>query len=349
MYTITVEDIAKLVGGTFSGDGGLEIKKVSPIEDAQSGDLTFISGEKYAPMALTTKAAAIMIPAGFNVPSEVSDKKAIIFADNPYYGFAQVLNFLHPLERHVEEVSDKASVSEKAAIGKGVFVGPCVVIEDGAIIGDNVHLTAGVFVGKDVSIGENTFVYANVTIREGCKIGSNVILQPNCVIGSDGFGFAKKDPKGSYLKIPQVGIVVIEDNVEIGAGVCIDRAALGVTRIGRGTKLDNLVHISHNMEIGEDCAIAAQAGFAGSVKIGDRFTSAGQVAISGHLEVCDDVTLGGKAGVTKNITKSGVYTGYPHTEHKNWLKQQILISKLPEMSSKIKELEKELKELKNKK
>lgn len=347
--TITVEDIAKLVGGTFSGDGKLEIKKISPIEDALDGDLTFISNEKYAPMAVTTKASVIMIPTGYDVPTVVSDKKTIIYVDNPYYGFAQVLNFLHPLDRGAEAVSDKASVSEKATIGKGVFVGPSVVVEDGATIGDNVHLTAGVYVGKNVLIGENSFIYANVTIREGTKIGKGVILQPNCVIGSDGFGFAKKDPKGSYLKIPQVGIVVLEDNVEIGAGVCIDRAALGVTRIGKGTKLDNLVHISHNMEIGEDCAIAAQAGFAGSVKIGDRFTSAGQIAVSGHLEVCDDVALGGKAGVTKNITKSGVYTGYPHTEHKNWLKQQVLIAKLPELNNKIKELERELEKLKGKK
>ncbi|TAJ97812.1 MAG: UDP-3-O-(3-hydroxymyristoyl)glucosamine N-acyltransferase [Candidatus Manganitrophaceae bacterium] len=333
-----LQEIANWVHGTVSGDPHLRIRGIASIEEAKEGEITFLANPKYASKALQTRASAILVRAKIEAASS-----ALVIVDDPYFAFTQLLSRFHPPRRYPEGIDPRAAIGQAVILGTGVSIGPFVTVEDGAKIGDRVQLGAGVFVGEGSDVGEESLIYPNVTIREGVKIGKRVIVHSGTVIGSDGFGFAPH--RGKYHKIPQVGGVIIEDDVELGANVTVDRATLGNTIVGAGTKVDNLVQIGHNVVIGDDSILVAQVGISGSAKIGRHVTLAGQVGVAGHLTIGDNVVVGGKSGVTKDIPAGENVSGFPPLPHKTWLKAQASFPHLPELRERIKALEREVQTL----
>ena len=327
-------DLAVRIAARLVGNGDAVVTGIAPIEEAGPGQVTFLANPKYARFAKDSKAAAIIarevVPGG---------KTSFLLSENPYFSFACAVEAFHPPGRLDPGISEKAVVAPSARLGKEVTVSPFVVVGEDAEVGDRTVLHPGVFVGKEVRLGGDCLVYPNVVLYPGVRVGSRVILHAGCVIGSDGFGFAPA-PDG-FRKIPQVGTVEIEDDVEIGANTTIDRAALGVTRIGKGTKLDNLVQVGHNVIIGGDTVIAAQAGISGSVRIGRRVMIGGQAGLAGHLEVEDGIMLGAKCGVPDSLraSESRVWSGIPAMPHSTWLRMATLLPKLPELFRRVKRLE----------
>ena len=329
-----LSELAARVGARISGEGDPVVTGVSPIEEAGPGQVTFLSNPKYNRFARESKASAIV------AKDRVEGARALfLLSDNPYYTFACVMEMFHPPRRPAAGVSPLASIHPGAQIGKDVSIGPYAVVAEGAGIGDRTALHAGVVVGEGASVGEDCLLYPHVVLYHGVRIGSRVILHAGCVIGSDGFGFAPT--KEGYRKIPQVGIVEIGDDVEIGANTTVDRAALGVTRILKGTKLDNLVQVGHNVVIGSDTVIAAQVGIAGSCRIGNRVMIGGQAGLAGHLEVEDGIMLGAKCGVpdTLRASEGKVWSGIPVMPHATWLRMSMLLPKLPDLFRRVKRLE----------
>jgi UDP-3-O-[3-hydroxymyristoyl] glucosamine N-acyltransferase len=329
-----LSDLADRIGARLVGDGDRVVAGIAPIEEAGPGQVTFLANPKYTRFAKDSKAAAI-------IAKEVvlGARTAFLLSDNPYFAFACAMEAFHPPARPVPGTSDKAVIDPSARLGRDVAVAPFVVIQEGTEVGDRTALFPGVYVGKGVSIGPDCLVYPNVVLYHGVKVGSRVILHAGCVIGSDGFGFAPTTE--GFRKIPQVGMVEIEDDVEIGANTTIDRAALGITRICRGTKLDNLVQVGHNVVIGSDTVIAAQTGISGSVRIGSRVMIGGQAGLAGHLEVEDGIQLGAKSGVPDSlrVSEARVWSGIPAMPHPVWLRMAILLPKLPELFRRVKRLE----------
>ncbi|MBI5286681.1 MAG: UDP-3-O-(3-hydroxymyristoyl)glucosamine N-acyltransferase [Deltaproteobacteria bacterium] len=339
-------ELAGFVGGEVSGDGEVAITGVASLEDASQGDITFIANPRYIPFVSTTRASAIIASADM---AQSIKGRNILIAINPYLAFARVLDLFTSgpggtdLKSVPMGIHPKAELHPTARIGSSPSIYPFVYIGEGVRVGDRVTLFPGVYIGRDVTIGDDVLIYSNVSIREDCRIGNRVIIHCNAVIGSDGFGFAKD---GSRLhKIPQTGIVRIEDDVEIGACVTIDRATLGETAIRRGTKIDNLVQIAHNVEIGEDSIIVAQVGIAGSAKIGSRVELGGQVGVVGHIAIGDDVKVGAQSGVAHDLPSGQVFSGSPAIPHKDWLRAQGIFAKLPEMRKTLLDLERKVREL----
>jgi UDP-3-O-[3-hydroxymyristoyl] glucosamine N-acyltransferase len=316
------------------GDGGVTVSGIAPIEDAGPGQLTFLANPKYLRFARESNASGII--ARESVPGA---RAPFLLSDNPYFAFALAVELFHPPARPAPGISDTAAVDPSARLGKDVTVSPFAVVGEDAEVGDRTVLFPGVCVGEGVRIGSDCLAYPNVVLYRGVKVGSRVILHAGCVIGSDGFGFAPT-PEG-FRKIPQVGTVEIEDDVEIGANTTIDRATLGVTRVCRGTKLDNLVQVAHNVVIGSHSAIAAQAGISGSTRIGGRVMIGGQAGLAGHLEVEDGIMLGAKCGVPDSLraSDSRVWSGVPAMPHPTWLRMATLLPKLPELFRRVKRLE----------
>ncbi len=341
---ITVEEIAHFVGGQIIGDGKKIIHNVAKIEEAGENDLTFLYQDKYEKFLSPASSFAVLVKKSFskNFPSLTLIKVA-----DPYFAFIQVIEkyFLPEIELPPPFLKSKEEV--KFSFGKNFRCGENVSIGKNCKIGDDVTIYSNVSILNDVEIGDGTIIYPNVTIRERCKIGKRNIIHAGVVIGSDGFGYYKKEDK-TYKKIPQIGIVVLEDDVEIGANACIDRASIGETRIKKGTKIDNLVQIAHNVVIGENCAISGQTGFAGSTKVGNNVIIAGQVGFADHIEVEDDVVVMAQSGVSHNLKKGKVYFGYPAMEVREAFKLNALIRNLPEMREKIFELNKKIDELEKK-
>jgi len=327
-------DLADRIGARLVGDGERVVASIAPIEEAGPGQLTFLANPKYARFAKDSKATAII--AKEVVPGA---QTAFLLSDNPYFAFACAMEAFHPPARPTPGISDKAVVDPSARLGRDVAVAPFVVIQEGAEVGDRTALFPGVYVGKGVTIGPDCLAYPHVVLYHDVTVGSRVILHAGCVIGSDGFGFAPTAE--GFRKIPQVGTVEIGDDVEIGANTTIDRAALGVTRISRGTKLDNLVQVGHNVVIGSDTVIAAQAGISGSVRIGSRVMIGGQAGLAGHLEVEDGILLGAKSGVPNSlrVSEARVWSGIPAMPHPVWLRMATLLPKLPELFRRVKRLE----------
>ena len=289
-----ISEIADWISATVEGDASVEITGLAKIEQAQPGQLSFIANPKYNHYIHTTEASAIIV--GMDFPQ--SDK-ILLRAENPYFAFLQAArNFYNQGPSMPQGVHESAVIGEGTKIGENVAIGPFVYIGRNCRIGNGVVLYPGVVIDDEVSIGDDSLIYANVSIREQCRIGKTCILHMGAVIGSDGFGFAFQ--AGTYHKLPQMGIVVLEDYVEIGANTTIDRATMGETRIHKGTKLDNLIQVAHNVEIGESTVIAAQTGISGSTKIGDFVKCGGQVGIVGHISIGNKATLGAQTGVTKN-------------------------------------------------
>lgn len=326
-----LREVAALVRGELKGDPELEIKGAAGVHDAKEGDVTFLSDRKLTEECLKSRASAVLVrdfmPA-VNKPQ--------IVAGNPYYAFAKLLEFFYVKPPAPAGISSRAFVSEGARLGDEVTVHPFAYISEGAVIGEKTVIHQGVFIGENTIVGPECVIYPNVTIREKITIGSRVIIHPGAVIGSDGFGYVQEG--GRHYKIPQVGGVVIGDDVEIGANVTIDRATTGKTLIGNGTKIDNLVQIGHNVRIGENSIVVAHTAIGGSTKIGNYVVIGGLVGIADHAEIDDGCMVGSQSGIMGRLSK-GVYFGSPAIPHRDWLKSSVLFARLPYLNKKIKELE----------
>jgi UDP-3-O-[3-hydroxymyristoyl] glucosamine N-acyltransferase len=345
---VTLAEIARLVGGEVSGDGATLITGVAGIKEAQPGDITFLANPKYLPLLEQTQASAVII--GRDV--EATSRRPVVRADNPSLAFTKVITQCIPEEvYHWVGVHPSAVVGKGVTLGKDVSIGPCAVVADHASIGDKTVVYAGCYIGAYSRVGSGCLIYPNVSIREKVTVGDRVIIHSGAVLGSDGFGFVTVD--GVHTKIPQVGTVEIGDDVEIGANVTIDRARFDKTVIGKGTKIDNLVHLAHNVVVGEHCLLVAQVGVSGSTEIGNRATLAGQVGVAGHLTIGEGAIVGAKAGVTKSVPAGIFVSGYPAKPHDKAQKVNACVQNLPRlmenvksMAQRIEALEAQLKELK---
>ncbi len=303
-----------------------EITGLNGIEQAGPGELTFVSNPKYGAAARSTKASAVIVAEDFPaVPT------AMLRAKDPYLAFARALELFHQPLRYAPGVHPTAAVHSSAKIGRDAHLGPYVVVDENVEIGDNAVLLAHVVIYRGVKIGKKFVAHAHAVVRENCRIGNNVLLQNGVVIGSDGFGFAKTHD-ARWHKIPQPAPVVIDDDVEIQANSCIDRASVGETRIRRGVKIDNLVQVGHGSQVGEDALLCSQVGLAGSTEIGNRVILTGQVGVVGHCKVGDDAIVTPQSGVASDIPAGALVSGAPAVDHKLWLKYSALLSRLPEMA-----------------
>ena len=308
-----------------NGSPDTEITSLNGIEHAGPGELTFVSNPKYAAAARTTKAAAVIVSEDFPaIPA------AMLRAKDPYLAFAHALELFHQPVKYAPGVHPTAVVDPSARIGPNAHIGPYVVIGEDVEIGANAVLLAHVVIYRGVKIGDNFFAHAHAAVRENCRIGNNVLLQNGVVIGADGFGFAKTADK-HWHKIPQPAPVVIEDDVEVQANSCIDRASVGETRIGGGVKIDNLVQVGHGSRVGEDALLCAQVGLAGSTEIGNRAILTGQVGVVGHCKVGDDAIVTPQSGVANDIAAGALVSGAPAVDHKAWLKYSAILPKLPDL------------------
>lgn len=339
-WKVTLEQIAEFVKGEVEGDPALIITGVSPLETAVEGDLSFVAHSKYLKHLSSTKASALLVKPDFPAYG-----KTVLRVENPQYSFLQVVKQFFCSNEHFQAgVHPTAVIGSDVTFGTGVAIGAYVVVGDHTCIGDNTILHPGVVVEHHTKIGNNTTIHAGVFIGSKTEIGHQVTVFMGTVIGSDGFGFVRQN--GQYYKMPHLGTVVIEDEVEIGANCTIDRATFGATKIGRGTKLDNMVHIAHNVEIGENTVIAAQTAIAGSTKIGKNVIVGGQVGFAEHLEIGDHVTFGARSGVTKSFPSNVVVSGFPAGSHAKAKKQEAALRLLPKLFKRIRQLEKEIKALK---
>jgi UDP-3-O-[3-hydroxymyristoyl] glucosamine N-acyltransferase len=335
----TLREIADIIDGEIVGDPKTIITGISGIKEAREGDITFLANPKYLPQLEETHASAIITSQEIKLAP-----KPIIRAKNPSLAFAQVAALILPEKvRHPQGIHPTAIIAKNAALGKGVAVGPYAVVEDGVSIGDKSIIYPGCFIGHNTKIGRDCIIYANVSIREFSDIGDRVIIHSGTVIGSDGFGFAAID--GVHHKIPQVGTVEICDDVEIGANVTIDRARFDKTIIGKGTKIDNLVQIAHNVVVGENCLIVAQAGISGSTVLGKSVTLAGQAGLVGHISVGDGATVAAQGGVTKSVPANTLVSGYPARPHETAKKVNACVQNLPRLYKLVDELKKKIAEL----
>lgn len=345
---MTLGEISKLLEGDLDGDGKVTITRVAKIEDAGSGDITFLANLKYRKHLATTKASAVLVARGaeFEELSGIAHPPILLRVADPYTAFVTLVGRFYPPPAPLAAgIHPTAIVAPTAKLGPGAAIGAHVVVGDRCTIGAGTSLYHGTVLQEGVQIGDDTVLYPNVTVREDCKIGNRAVIHSGAVIGSDGFGFAPL-PDGTYKKIPQRGTVNIEDDVEIGANCTIDRATIGETTIHRGVKLDNLIHIAHNVIIGENTVIAAQTGISGSTRIGSNCIIAGQVGIVGHIEIADHVTLGAQSGVSKSLTESGkMYFGYPAKEHHQALRIEGALRQLPGLLAQIRKLEERCSEL----
>ena len=340
---VTAARLADMIGATVEGDPEVIITGPGKIEEATPGSVTFLGNLAYEPYLYSTRASAVLVPTDFT-PKEVI-RATLLRVDDVYLTVSKLLAYYQDsVTVGVERtVSDRAAVDDTAELAGGVRVGHFAVIEAGASVGMGTVIYDQVYIGREVSIGKNCLIYPGARIYHGCKLGDNCIIHANVVIGGDGFGFAPDVETGRYQKIPQVGNVVIEDDVEIGAGTTVDRASIGSTFIRRGVKLDNMVMVAHNVDVGEDTVIAAKAGIAGSAKVGANCRIGGQVGISGHLTVADGSQFQAQTGVTNNIKQpGGEYAGSPHMPWKKFVRSSALFKILPETITGLRERIKEL-------
>ena len=328
--------LAALVGAEPSpGTEGLEITGVASLQEAREGDITFFANPRYLAQLRDSKASVVLVPRGFG---EVVGP-TLLCVDNPSVSFATIVAAFAPVDPPAPVgIHPSAVVDQGAAVAAGVSVGPLAVIEAGAVIGEGSVIGAGCLIGRDVRMGRDCRLYPGAVIRERCLLGDRVTLQPGAVIGSCGFGYEFKE--GHHVKIPQTGIVEIENDVEIGANTTIDRARFGRTVIGEGSKFDNLVQIAHNVQVGSHAIICSQVGVAGSTRIGSCVTLAGQVGLAGHLEIGDKAVIGAQSGLSKNVPAGSMVIGAPAKPMKEWKQNNFYISQLGKLYERVKELEK---------
>jgi len=340
----SAKQIAEFLNGEIVGNQDVTVNNFSRIEQGEKGTLTFLSNLKYTPFIYTTQADIVLVNKDFVPEQPIS--ATLIKVENAYQALSQLLLFVESIKPEKTGISPKSDIAQTAKIGKNVFVGAFVTIGENCKIDDNVKIYPNTQIDDNVIIKTNTTIYNNVSICKNCVIGERNIIHSGAVIGADGFGFAP-DEQGHYSKIPQIGNVVLGNDVEIGANTTIDRATMGSTIIGNGVKIDNLVQIAHNVEIGDHTAIAAQTGIAGSTKVGANCVFAGQVGVNGHITIADKSIFGAQTGITNNIKESGgAYQGSPNLPIGNFRRSSIAFKQLPELLQTIYRLEKEVKELK---
>jgi len=338
---LTLDEISEKIRGIVVGDGSIVIEGINSLDEAVSGQISFYSDVRYKDSLVNTKASAIIVSEENNL-----FKGPQIIVVNPALAYTKVAHIFIPgVPRH-DGVSKDAFVHDKAILGSNLSIYPTVYIEENAIIDDYVTVFPGVYIGKDVKIGKGTIIYPNVTILRGCIIGNNVILNSGTVIGSDGFGFVQEN--GVSIKTPQLGIVQIDDDVEIGANNCIDRAAFGKTWIKKGVKTDNMVQVAHNVVIGEHTIIVAQAGISGSVTIGRGVMMGGQVGVIDHLNIGDGAMIASQSGVVKSLAPGEIVSGSPAIPHRQNIKVSAVMAKLPKLNERLRRLEKTVEKLLNK-
>lgn len=340
----SAKQIADLIGGEIIGDEQATVRTFAKIEEGIPGALSFLSNPKYTPYIYTTKSSIVLVNRDFQPEHPIA--ATLIKVDNAYDSLAKLLTIYEESKPRKEGVSSLAYVSESAKIGKHVYIGPFAFIGANVIIGEHTTIHPNVTVGDNAQIGSHTILYPQVSIYHDCIVGNECIIHSGAVIGADGFGFAPT--KEGYEKIPQIGIAIIEDKVEIGANTCIDRATMGATIVHSGTKLDNLIQIAHNDEIGSHTVMAAQAGVAGSTKIGQWCMIGGQVGIAGHAKIGDKVGIAAQSGVARNVKSESKIMGSPAFNAKDYMKSAMIIKRLPEIYTELATLRKELNELKNK-
>lgn len=345
--TFTAQQIAGFTGGTVDGNPEAAISTFAKIEEGVEGALSFLANPQYEHYIYETKSSIVLVNNDFVPSQEV--KATLVRVPNAYESVAKLLQLYQSMQQKRVGIDSLAFIDKSAKIGKDCYIGPFVAIAEDVEIGDGVVLHPHVTIGKGAKIGSNTEIYSNAVVYHGCKVGNNCILHAGCVIGADGFGFAPT--ADGYDKIPQIGIVTIEDNVEIGANTCIDRSTMGSTIIRKGVKLDNLVQIAHNVEVGANTVMSSQVGVAGSSKVGEWCMFAGQVGVAGHLKVGDRTILCAQSGLAGgNLAKKGGATmmGYPAIDHAKFAKNMAALNSLPALLKEVAALKKEVEELKNK-
>ncbi|MFZ9170322.1 MAG: UDP-3-O-(3-hydroxymyristoyl)glucosamine N-acyltransferase [Sediminibacterium sp.] len=335
----TAQQIALIVSGTIEGNPNTIVSSFGKIEEATAGQLSFLANPKYNDYLYTTKASLIIVSESLQLQKNIT--ATLVRVKDAYTAFATLLTTYQNLKAQQKKgIESPSHIASTATLGDHVYIGAFAYVGEKVNIGNNTKIFPGVYIAENVRIGNNTTIHAGVKIYEDCVIGNDVIIHAGTVIGSDGFGFAPQ-PDGSYQKVPQIGNVIIEDQVEIGANTTIDRATMGSTIIKKGVKLDNLIQIAHNVEIGSQTVIAAQTGISGSTKLGQKIMIGGQAGIAGHLTIADGVKIAGGAGVTKNLDGEGKsYAGFPAEDAKQSLKTQVYTRQLPELEKRVKELEK---------
>jgi UDP-3-O-[3-hydroxymyristoyl] glucosamine N-acyltransferase len=335
---LRLDEIAALVGGIVHGDGALVIHGVETLDRAGPTDLSFLTNPRYRRAAEASRAGAILARAD----AGLSGRTWLGSAD-PHFALARILDAFHPRPAWIPGVSERASIATTARLGREVTIGPFAVIEDAAELGDRSVVAAGAVVGAGCRIGAETVILPRAVLYPGTLVGQRCLIHAGVVLGADGFGFATAG--GQHHKVPQVGCVVVEDDVEIGANTTIDRAMLGETVVGEGTKIDDLVMVAHGVRLGRGCLIAAQSGIAGSSRLGDRVTLAGQVGIIGHIEIASGTVVASKAAVYSDVEQAGLIGGIPATEHLRWKRSQALVARLPEIWAELRDLRRRVSEL----
>ncbi len=338
----SAKQIAELIQGSVEGNENTTVHTFAKIEEGQTGAISFLSNPKYTHYLYETKSSIVIVNNDLTLEKPVS--ATLIRVPNAYESVAQLLQFYESMKPRKTGIDLLASVAATAKIGENCYVGPLACIGEGAEIAEGTQIYPHAVIGDGVKVGSNAVIYPNVTVYQGCRIGNNVTIHAGAVIGSDGFGFAPNSE--GYDKIPQIGIVVIEDNVEIGANTCIDRSTMGATVVHKGVKLDNLIQVAHNVEIGSNTVMAAQCGIAGSTKIGQWCMFGGQVGMAGHIAITDRTTVGAQAGITNSIKTSGqTIIGSPAWDAKGFMKSAAVFRHLPEMFQQIKDLQRQIEKL----
>jgi UDP-3-O-[3-hydroxymyristoyl] glucosamine N-acyltransferase len=336
---LTLHELAERIGCRLEGDGDLEIRGIAGIEHAGAGDVTFLANPKYRAALATTRAAAVILG-----DDEPAPPCAALRTPHPYVAFARALELFARVPRPPAGVDACSAIGRDVTFGREVAIGPFVSIGDGAVIGDGTVIYSHAAIGSEVTLGRDCILYSHVSIRERVRVGDRVILHPGVVLGSDGYGFARQ-PDGTHYKIPQNGTVVIEDDVELGANTAVDRPAVGETRIGAGTKIDNLVQVAHGIRVGRRVLLAAQTGIAGSTTIEDDAMFGGQVGVAGHITVGRGTIASAQSGITNSTEPGSFVSGTPAIPNLGWRKASVLFSRLPELKKTIDDLQRRVADL----
>jgi UDP-3-O-[3-hydroxymyristoyl] glucosamine N-acyltransferase len=341
-----LQEVAQILGCRLEGNPGIEINGVAGIDHAVPGQLTFLANRRYSPLLQTTKASAVLLEEGVGLQREGGlQPVAALRTQNPYLAFAHAIELFYVAPVYKPGIHPTAVIAESVRIGQGAHIGPYCFVEEGVEIGDDAVLHSFVTIYRNAKIGANFFAHAHAVVREGCRIGDRVILQNGVIIGGDGLGYAKR-ADGTWHKMVQSGPAVLEDDVEVQANACIDRATVGETRIGHGSKIDDLVLVGHASQVGANTMLCGQVGLAGSTRIGENCILAGQVGTAGHLTVGDGAVITAQSGVPNDVPARALYSGYPAVENREWLKMMAALNRLPELQRRVQQLESELEERK---
>jgi len=335
----TAEQIAGILEGTVVGDPSTEVFKLSKIEEGSKGSLSFLSNEKYTPYIYTTEASITIVNSDFKPEKPIST--TLIKVEDAYEGFSKLLEYYNQIKLNKSGIEQPSFIAETTKIPDNIYVGAFAYIGNNVELGDNVKIFPNAYIGDNVKLGDNTIIFAGGKVYADCNLGKNCVINSGAIIGADGFGFAPSKT-GDYSKIPQIGNVILEDNVDVGAGTTIDRATMGSTIIRSGVKLDNLIQIAHNVEIGKNTVIAAQTGVAGSTKIGESCLIGGQVGIAGHLVIGNNVRVQAQSGIGRNVKDGEILQGSPSFGYSDWNKSYVYFKNLPKLAKTINELEKKV-------